>query len=166
MAQRRIGLWTSTNTTLVVDTAGIAGQKAVQTTSNLESGLGLAHLAGYTIVDTRVKVYAESSSAEGGNTLEHASLGIGVFSTGIDEGDFPNLTVYEGDWLWYGTMIFRLPGAVSGTVLPTEFSQLHSRSRAQRRIPDVGLSGWMVAQQSGGSDVNYFVRVEHYILMP
>ena len=59
-------------------------------------------------------------------------MGIGIFPSGMDNGDFPDLAVYDGNWMAYECFAYKMPGAASTLVLPSEaaFNRLDYRSSA------------------------------------
>ena len=151
---------------ILLITAGIPGQLKIDLSTNLETGLGLAHLPGYTCIDTHVSVLIRSSSDESQTSLVQAAFAIGVKPTGMDNGDYPNLELYEGDWLWYQAYQFLLPGAVSTPVLPDAAAFQRSHSGASRRITDIGQEMVLVGQQGTSQNVDYFFQVQQLWLMP
>jgi len=166
MTSPRGRLWTNRDSTFNMSAAGQAGQLQDQTLANLQVGLGITHLAGYTIVDTHVQMHFSSDDSDVSTGVVRFHFGIGVFHTGMDAGDFPPLELYEGDWLWYGTVTLRMPGAANTPLVPAEHAIQMRRSRAQRRLTDVGQAAFLVYQQSSALGVDIFVSTQHLVLMP
>jgi len=166
MPTRRRRVWTNTDDTKILTVAGAPGQKAIDLSSNLLTGLGLAHLAGYTVAHTHVEILAQSDVDETGVSRVHMHWGIGIFAGGIDDGDFPLLDLYEGDWLAYGSFLFKLAGAGITLVLPTEQSVRRYESRAMRKIDRIGEVPFLVLQQDSTQGVAYQVSCSQLWLMP
>jgi len=164
--QERAKVWTSSTFTLQLAAAAQPGQISAQPLANLRAALDLSHLVGYTIIDSRIRGIVHSDDAETGTGIDVITFGIGIFTGSIDNGDFPRVDLYEGDWLLWGTNTFFLPGAANKPVLPDQMSVIDVRSRAQRRINDVGDTLFLVAQQSAAEGIDLSVQVTHLVLMP
>ncbi len=165
--QARARLWTSTTFSLPVGTLGQPGQVSVETLANLRSALGLSHMAGFTIIETFVQGIIHSDTDETALTFVTASMGIGVKPSGMDDGDYGQLDLYEGDWLWFHSQTFQLPGVVSSPVGPiAESASWRTRSHAQRRINQVGDQAIMIIQQDSNANAVYRGTVQHLVLMP
>ena len=162
----RAKLWTNTLGTLNVTSAGVPGQKRLETGANLQSALDLAHLVGFTIIDSQYSVLIQSGSAESGTAPVSYHFGIGVKPTGLDLGDYGNLQLYEGDWFVYHAGSFRLPGAAATPALPSEAAYVRGRSRSGRRVTDIAQAVMLVVQQDTAEDVNYTFNVQHLVMMP
>ncbi len=163
---RRRRVWSNSDASLSVIVPGQGGQKLVDIGANLQVGIGITHLAGFTVAMTHVDLTVMSSSDESGSSFLRAHWGIGIFAGGIDEGDFPDLSLYEGDWLAYGTYHFQLPGAISTLVLPTAQAVRSYESRGSRKIDRVGEVPFLVVQHSGAENVDYHFSVSQLWLMP
>ncbi len=163
---RRRRVWSNTNATLAVTVADQPGQRFTVLGTNLLTGLGLAHLAGYTVKDTHVQIMASTGGDETDVTLVTAQWGIGIFTGSIDAGDFPQLDLYEGDWLAYGSFVFKLPGTISTLVTPTELAVRQWHSAAMRKIDRVGEAIFFVIQHNLAVNVNYTLAVSQLWLMP
>ncbi len=163
MTSPRAKVWTNSQFTFNLATTAPV---AVQTLSNLRSALDISHLVGYTIVDTHVNLHITTDESETGTGILFFSMGIGVFAGSIDVDDFPSLPLYEGDWLWYNTTVLRLPGAINTILVPEDSAVARYRSRAQRKITDIGQTVFMVITQSVSEGVDVHANVAHLVLMP
>ncbi len=150
----------------MVTALGQAGQKSVDIGETLQTGLGISHLAGYTVVRTFVKGMA---TAAAGNTTEqivHAQWGIGIFAGSIDDGDFPDLGLYDGDWLAFGSLVFKNPGVALNTVLPEAAGYVDVSSKAQRRVDRIGEVPFLVVQTNRAEDYEFSFAISQLWLMP
>jgi len=164
MARRR--LWTLTRGGLNLVANGAGGQQHADLGANLQTGLGLSHLAGYTVVRTYLHIVVKSSTGNVSVADNQAQWGIGIFAAGIDDGDFPSLALHEGDWLSFGTMIFQGPGVALTPVAPTEASVYHGDSKSARRIDRVGEAEVLVVEQDTSDDYTYKFQISQLWLMP
>ncbi len=163
---RRARLWSNTSTVLNVVSTGQPGQQRIDLSVNLESALGIAHLVGFTVVDTHVHLLVESDTDETSSVVIQAFAGIGPKGTLLDLGDFESLDTYDGDWLWYQFYQFKLPGAVSTLALPNQLPNAVTRSRASRRITDIGTEMDLIIQHNSNADVLYHFGIQQLWLMP
>lgn len=166
MTTQRNRLWTNTDLILNVTAADAAGQVSQNLTTNLQTGLGIPNLAGYTCVRTFVRGFVQS---DGDNTTAgtvFAHWGIGVYAGGIDNGDFPDLSLYDGDWLAYGSLVFRNPGVALNIVEPERAGYVQMDSKSARRLDRIGDTMFFVVQQSTAQDFLYNLSVSQLWLMP
>ena len=166
MTTPRARIWTNEKFTLALSAAGVPGQQRQQTITNLLTGIGLAHPVGYTVIGTWVSGLIHSDDGETGTGFLQLFWGIGVFTTGVDVGDYPNLELYDGDWFVWGNRQITLPGAINTVVLPEPMSIISAHSRGQRRILDVGQSIYFVVQEDVAEGVDLEMSVTHLMLMP
>ncbi len=166
MTMPRAKIWTSSRLLVALSASGSAGQVSAQTLANLRTALDISHLVGYTVIDTRIRALIHSDDGETGGGFLELTYGIGIFAAGIDDGDFPDLSLYEGDWLLWGAVQVQLPSAASTIVLPPHAALEIARSQSARRISDVGQSMFMVWQQSVAEGVDIQATVSHLVLMP
>ena len=164
--QPRSKLWTTRRETLALAAAGQPGQKSFEVLDNLQAGLGLAHLAGYTVIHTEVRILLISSSSETSILPNDFHFGITRQPGSIDDGDFPALELYEGDYYFYTSLVLQLPGAVDTLLKPAEHAIIRHQSGASRRISDVGQAFFFVAQQRVAEAVDAHVVVSSLVLMP
>jgi len=141
--------------------------KAVDLSANLLTGLGVAHLAGFTIIRTIVTGFIQADSDN--TTFEaaiHAHWGCGIFAGAIDDGDFPGLGVYDGDYYAYGALVYQNPGVASNVVVPPEAALIRGDSRAMRKIDRVGEVPKIVFAQNTANDFIYNGSVSTLLMMP
>ena len=91
--------WGSTPLNLPLVTAGVGSQLSVDIGAQVETALGRT-LAGSTVMRVRgnVILVGGATPLAGPHTVY---FGIGWFSDGIDNGDFPDLSTGMGNWLFY-----------------------------------------------------------------
>ncbi len=166
MTTPRRRLWSNTTSDLEVIVSDSPGQQHMDLSQGIEVGLGLTHLAGFSVVFTQVQLLIHSADDESGTAFIDAFAGIGVRPTGMDNGDFSNLALYEGDWLWYQAYQFQIPGAPLTLALPNPLINSVTRSHSSRRISDVGQEEVLVIQHSSAANVNYRFAVQQLWLMP
>ena len=164
--QPRNRVWTTVASTKIISSAGQAGQQADDVGTNLQAGIGISHLVGYTLGPFYLDLLVESDTDNAGIALNRLHVGVGIYAGSIDPGDFPDLSLYDGDWPLYGTMAFQSPGAVSTIVVPESGSHKSIVSRASRRIDRVGEVPWLVFQQSGTEDYRISYSLSYMALMP
>ena len=145
---------------------GQNGQISVDLGVNFETALDISHLVGYTLSRTFVKILAVSDSDNAGSGVIRAFWGIGVYAGSIDNGDFPNLELGEGDWMAYGTMIFDMPGAASTVVKPDTAALIVNDFKSMRKIDRIGEVPFLVMQQTTSSDMVYHYAITQLLLMP
>lgn len=165
MTQRH-KLWTSDQFTVGLAAIGQAGQVVKLPLTGLRAGLDLSHLAGYTILDTRIDGLIHSDDAETGAGFLSIHYGLIIAPGSMDAGDFPDVALYEGDYFHWGVKHVQLPGGAVSLVLPPENAIISSRSRAMRRITDVGQSLWLVFQEDVAEGVDVEVTITSLVMMP
>ena len=166
MSTPRIRLWTSKTATVTVSAAEDPGQKSVNVLSNIQTALDLSHMAGYTISSSWVDMLVESGPSETGTGRMAAHYGLIVLGGNPDDGDFPDIGKYEGDYFHYNTIGFKLPGVASTLVLPHQRAAVRSHSSGQRRITDIGQTAYIVCQHSAAQTVVFQFVVTLLMLMP
>ena len=163
---RRARIWTTFDSSVGVSALGPLGQQAVKIGANILSGLGISHLAGYTVGPFFLELMILTDD---GNTIVEevtAHCGIGIFDGGIDEGDFPDLENGDGDYLLRENMVFQSPGATDTLVRLDTRASRRVISRSQRRLERVGDTVWIVFQHSTANDIDYYFSVTFMLLMP
>ena len=166
MTQRRNRLWSTFSSAVGLTALGTAGQQAVKIDTNLLTGLGLAHLAGYTVGPFYLELMITSDDDNTAVLNVKAHIGIGIFNGDLDNTDFPNLAFGDGDYLLRQDLVFQGPGTGSTLVLPTERSTRSLRSRSSRRLERIGDTIWFVAQQDTADDFDYVFTVTFMAMMP
>ena len=162
---RRRRIWTQDEATITVGTANQAGQIARQIDVNILTEASLGSLAGYTVVRTHVCVLIDSSTNTGTSFIK-ANFGLGVFPEFMDQGDFPRLDVYNGNYYAFECFTFRMPGVASTVVLPAEAAFTRSDYRSQRKIPRTNDRLWLVWQQDTTEIVRYRSQISYLLLVP
>jgi len=164
MTTPRAKIWTNVNFTKALTTA--ATEVFQDTLVNLLAGLGLVSPIGFTVIDTRVRGLIHSDDGDTSAGFVTLNWGIGVYPALMDSGDFPRLAEYEGDWLIWGTQNVQLAGAISTIVLPEMNAVIDARSRAQRRITDLGQTLFFVIEEDVSEGIDVELSVSHLLLMP
>ena len=122
-------------------------------------------MMGITLSRTHVCMLATSAVDETLLGVIKLTMGIGVFAGGIDEGDFPDLQTYDGDWMAYECMVFQMPGVALQPMLPESASFVRADYRSMRKI-DTGESPFLVAQIDVSRDIELDVVVSQLLLLP
>ncbi len=156
MTSQRNKLWSTIEGSINVSAAGAGGGQAFRIGANLLTGLGMTHLAGWTIGPTFLTMMIRS---DGDNAVAAAvqtvQVGVVVADGGADDDDFPDLSFGDGDYFLRHTFIFESPGVVSSLVLPTEKSVQTMSSRSSRRLERIGDTLFLVIQQNTANDYVY-----------
>ena len=126
---------------------------------------GLSNMLGCTIARTHVCTLISSDGTNSTSNFGKAFLGIGVYSEGMDNGDFPDLSVYNGDWLAYECFSYQMPGAIDTVVNPTSAAFSRTDYRSMRKI-DSSEMPVLVMQQDHGSAIVYRLQVSYLVLLP
>ncbi len=109
--------WSTSPFTLAITAAGVAGQQSVNLSTNLEVALG-RNLGGTTIMRMRGSfiLIAGGTPAAGPTQV---FLGAGIFSSGIDNADFPDLSTGAGNWMYYqAAQVSESGAATTNQILP------------------------------------------------
>ncbi len=166
MTSPRARIWTNNNYEVTLTALGAPGQKSVTTLGSLRSALDISHLVGYTIIETWIRGYIAAGTDETGVLRNALQFGVGIYAGLIDDGDFPRVDLYEGDWMAWGSNSFRLPGVAFLPVLPEPNAIINVHSKGQRRINDVGETVFMVLQEDLAATIDVNFTVTHLLLMP
>ena len=164
MTSQRAKLWTSSNSVRQLASAGVPA--SFQTLQALRTALDLSHLAGFTVIDTRVSLNVHNDGAETGADDLVLAFGCGIFAGSIDSDDFPDLNLYEGDWFYWDKILCKGGGAVNVSVVPPDSAFYRGRSKASRRISDVGQTVFFAVECDTAFGVDVEVAVTHLVLMP
>ena len=154
--------WANTELALPLISLGVAGQLSVNIGTELETALGRT-IAGGTVMRVRGSyiLRAGATPLAGAHAVY---MGIGFFSDGIDNGDFPDLSAGQGNWLFYQNVHY------SHSVAPTTNEQLPTGaqvefpidSKAKRKAIGNELNLMLVAQlglTGGDTTITGDVRV-------
>ena len=165
---RRRRMWTADEGVATLTAAGVAGQKHLSMVNNFISSTGLASMMGCTIARTHICALIVSGGSETGTGFFTLTMGAGVFPVGMDPGDYPALSTFDGSWLAYECSIFKLPGAIDTVVKPDEAGFFRVDSRAQRKISRPGEQLTMVFELdvAPGSAINVRVAYSLLVLLP
>ena len=164
-ARRRRRVWTSADGVLAVISSGIAGQKISEISQNLQTTLGIAQLSGFTVGRTHLCVQAKGAANNTVITQQRVFLGLGVFPQAMDEGDFPDLETYQGDYFGYECMTFQGSGTANKPVEPESAGFLRADYRSMRKIPN-GEAIFLVIQQTGADDYDFNFVASMLLMMP
>ena len=163
MADRRRRLWTSQNAEVTLSTGGVAGQIALGLDTDFIASTGLASMFGCTVVRTFLRGYIRSGDSTVSDMA--AFIGLGVFPNGIDQGDYPDLNVREGDWFGYLALPFLTSGVAVKPVQPEEAAYFTAEFRSARKI-GLGETLTLVIQQTITRSVVYHVTTTMLCLLP
>ena len=147
--QRRRRIWSTTSSSLLLTTSGVPGQLSLNLSDTVQGKMGLLSMAGFTVSRTHVCTLIASGAGEVGLDVHKIIWGIGVFASGIDNGDYPDLDNYSGDWMCYECNIFFLPAQQNQHVLPGEAAFNRADYRSMRKIGRNDESLFLVAQIEG-----------------
>ncbi len=159
-------LWTTFDGLVNLSAAGQAGNKGVKIGQNLIVGLDLSHLAGYTIGPTFLDIIIHNDDDNVSSSTEIAHVGIMIGQGGLDDGDFPNLALGDGDYYLRRALLFDGGAANSVLVKPDEAALVSITSRSSRRLERIGDTIWLVFQQTTANDYDYDFSVTMMVMMP
>ncbi len=159
-------IWSTFNTTLELTGGGVAGQKSVKIGANLLTGLGLSHLAGYTVGSFYLDLMIMTDDTNTVVEAVTANFGIMIGDGSMDDTDFPDLAFGDGDYLLRKNIVFQGPGVIGTLVVPESASVLSVTSRAQRRLERIGDTIWLVLQQNVANDFDYIFTITFMARMP
>ena len=163
--QRRRRLWTADQANITVGTLGVPGQITRQVDVNFLASTGLASMFGCTVARTHTCVLIDSSTNTGTSFIK-GWMGLGVFPSGMDNGDFPNLEVYEGDYFAWECFSMLMPGVASTIVLPNEAAFIRGDYRSMRKIGRADERLWVVFQLDTTQIVRFRFQMSALILLP
>ena len=146
--------------------SGQAGQKALTVGDNLLAGLGISHLAGWTIGPVFLDILVLSGSGNTSTGVVRWYAGLIVADGSQDEGDFPNLQAGDGDYMLKGGGVYQFPGVAIATVLPSEGSIKLITSRSSRRLERIGDVPFLIFQQDNANDADYHWQITYMAIMP
>ncbi len=142
---RKGRFWTTSPVTEEIFTAGIPGQQATNVaTTDFQASTG-RNLFGVTLAHTWLKGHWLASAA-GDNGIVTVGIGVGVYAEGIDQADFPDLNLHEGDWQLHDVRGLREPITTFTPLVPIQLSSVDINSGGQRKIGSPGMSLWVVFQ--------------------
>jgi len=168
-APRRERMFTTTEValTLVAGNAGGASQQATnQMTSDFETRSGRS-ARGVTIGRIWVHGMWFTLAVVSTPTLMGLSMGMGIFTGGIDVGDFPDLATHTGDWMLHRT--WRLTDRASATTFPIPLepqqgggnsSQIAIDNRSQRKLGRTSEDLFLVIAKDIATEENIQLHVD------
>ena len=162
---RRRRIWTNDHSTITVGTLGVPGQIFRHVDANVLLNTSLASMFGSTVARTHTCVLIDSSTNTG-TTLMKAYLGMGVFPQGMDNGDFPDLEQYNGDYFAWECFSFQMPGAANTLVLPSEAAFTRQDYRSMRKIPRTEERVNVVLQIDATEIVRFHLQIAMLFLLP
>jgi len=164
---RRRRVWTNIRGTLPMDTTGQGAQKSFKLDTNFLTDMGLASMAGCTISRVHICTLITNDAGETSSVRSQLTWGIGIYSSLIDAGDFPNVELYAGDWMAYGCSIFFTQAAANLPVLPGEAAFQEKDFKSMRKISRSGISPFLVAQLGlAAIDVDLLFNISMLVLLP
>ena len=151
---RKRRLWT-TQRQILTNTAasvGVVGQESFDLGAAFETASGQQLTQGVTVAHTYIRGILHQDAATTAVNLMWA-LGLGIFTSGIDDADFPDVASHAGDWLLHEAKIIQEP--TSGTINPYSVNGSGSNnggvvrleSRGQRKILRRDETLWVVIQK-------------------
>ena len=93
-------------------------------------------------------------------------MGIGIFPAGIDNGDFPDLSVYSGDYFAFECHNFKMPASSETLVTPDQAAFHRADYRSMRKIGRAEERIALVWQQDTTEIVRYRAQISMLILLP
>ena len=118
-------LWTTIGGSTNVAAGGPSGQIGTKVGDSLLVGLGISHLAGWTIGPCFLDLLIHNDDGNAGAVTARGHVGIMIGQGGLDNGDFPDLSVGDGDYFLRHSMVFdggrigERPGRPAGGVRQT-----------------------------------------------
>ena len=164
-APRRRRVWSNDDSSVVVGTSGVPGQIARRLDPAFLAMSGLSSMFGCTIARTHVCILITSDGTNSADSHFKAKLGIGIFPEGMDNGDYPDLEAYNGNWFAYECFVFRAPGVINTVVLPEAAAFARLDYRSMRKI-DSGEMLVLVMQHDLNETIRYAVSVSFLVLLP
>ncbi len=157
---RKDRLWTDRRVSITLPAAsvGTASQDSVSFGTVFETQSARA-LRGVTVSTMYVSGLLQNSSGVVTPISTRVHLGVIVAPTLIDNGDFPDLSVGDGDYMLRDGRICREEAAEPFIVVPNTGDswgghyQLHNKS--MRQIPKVGYDLFMVAQKDAATETDW-----------
>lgn len=141
-------LWTTIEGTTVITVANQPGNKGERVGANLLTGLGIFHLAGWTMGPSYLNITVHNSDSETGTLTTKAHVGLLIADGAQDDGDFPNLQFGDGDYFLRHSMIFDGAGAINVLVKPDQRFYYNFVSRSSRRLERIGDTIFLVFQHN------------------
>ncbi len=167
MTTPRAKIWSTTLFNVNLTVAGQGGAKGADLGGQLKANLGILSLAGYTVGPIFIDALAVSDDDNTAVDVFTVHYGIGVFTAGIDDGDFPSMSAGDGDWMFKKDVVLQMPGSAGAIALPAEHGgHLALVTRSMRRLDRVAESLFMVAQQNNANDMVYHFAVSMMWRMP
>ena len=162
--QRRRRTWTTSSGLVTLTALGQAGQLSLDIGAQMRTKIGIVDLAGMTVARSHlcVQVRADASNATG--IQNRAFIGLGIYTALIDDGDFPDLQQYDGDWYGYECMAFQ-GGGVDLPVVPESAGFFRADYKSMRKLRS-RETAWIVFQQILNDDFDYSFIVSTLWLMP
>ncbi len=122
-----------------ISLAGVPGQRSNSLGAVAEAKLERALGPGDTLSHSWVKGYWRQTVI-GDLSRVQMTLGIGFYTSGVDNGDFPDLARHDGDWQLHDARSLQEPIVANDPLVPRELAILDLESRGQRTIPRGGDS--------------------------
>ena len=156
-------VWATQIINLSIVAAGQAGQQGVNLNVPLETALG-RNIVGGTIMRIRGRIFF-TEGATGIAEVTNIMLGVGVFTEGVDDADFPDMALGSASWMLYEMFVFRSSTAGENTVVsPNE--QYVIGTKAMRKIDGNQTKLTLVVQSLQAGDINVRGQVRVLLKMP
>ncbi len=155
MTQPRNRLFSTQVSFLNITASGFAGAKRSNLGASLEAGLGVGGLPGWTVGPMWLAMLLLTDGDNTSSSVVTAHVGVGVYPSGMDDGDFPDMALGDGDWMLRSDIIFEMPGVISTLVKPDQVATQRLETRSMRRIERLGDSLFIVVQQNVADDMIY-----------
>ena len=112
---RRPFIWTMQSGILTLVASGQAGQISADVSAALITKVG-SQPYGYTLTRVVGRYYIEDVDTDVSTYI--AQLVVGCFPEGLDDGDFPDLSLHEGRYAMFETMPGRGAGTAASLSIP------------------------------------------------
>ena len=147
-ATRRSRLFVTSHFLLSTNTIGVAGQSStVAMVTDFQSVTG-RQLMNATLAGTWLRGLYTQNGAAGLGPVD-CYLGGGMYPAGMDDGDFPNLELHEGDWFIHDGRALRYTGSSGSILSPLNASAgggVDIHSGGQRKVSHAAISPAIVLQ--------------------
>ena len=153
LTERKTRVWTSGVLTMGMTALGVPGQIGVNTMgARFRSKTGREFLASDTLAHTWLKGLWNLNIAGTTTVRTTLQLGVGFYASGIDNGDFPNMNLHDGDWQLHDIRSGREPVLAQDVYHPdVGIGTILIESAGQRSVPrGVGYDLFAVGQIDGG----------------
>ncbi len=158
---RRRRFWTTSVFNLGLTGAAVGTGSQDSSTAvftSVTTKLDTSILAGLTLVKCYLNGYWRTAADVAAPVVNTFSVGLGLFPSGIDDGDFPDLSSHTGDWVLHDSrplVEVQSGGAVVVPLLPQSgemTSGLRLESSGMRKLQTLADRPFVVAQKAIASE--------------